>query len=231
MSITFATLRKNTRLLMKDTKPGQYLTETEELDRELIRKIQLYATEAELGLGWSTAALTCTIGNPDAAFSASLQYDVVADLRMQIDGSLLVRASERNIETMRQSASPTTNQPTHYYLRESNGQVLSARLYPTPDAAYVIDALVASLPQDKVADGFGSGTDYSPPLQELVARAVEAATAATCIEKMHADGLKRLQLDRRAAGALMADVERLLEAERKRKSKLQRTAHVAPVVW
>lgn len=148
MSATLAATRKAVRSLTGDTDPSNFVHGNAAINERIIRKATEYGTRAGLGESWSASALSLNSSTdpPDFSFSAAVQYGSIRALRLESNGKVLVPVTSAVMEQLRNSDTTSTGEPEFYALREDTGQTVTARIYPKPNAAYTVGALISSLP-------------------------------------------------------------------------------------
>ena len=222
MSRTFATSALNIRSMMNDNDAAAYAINTDRLYHVLAAQAGDLGGGPLVGEDWVTAIITLSgTGSPDFAFPATSQIERIIHLRRASDGLLLARVSSDEIERLRQSASPGTGPPTHYYLFEPPSGILKARFWPRPVAADTIDALRATGASTTTYTD-ATSIDYS----EGMCDAIEAATAAELFVCLDDATRSRLGLGAGAAGAWMSRVASGVRAERERKGRLHDVSRI-----
>lgn len=221
MSLTIVQARLNVRINLGDLDDSAYAIDNERLTRVLVRQAQLHNTLAGVSDNWIVAALTVSdTGSPDFTFTGSLQYDSVQELRRASDGFLLKRSTRDAIEAMRATTTPGTGAPEAFYLFETTGPVLKARLHPRPVAADTIDALVQSI----------AGATYTDATvidgSEYLLRAIELATAMEAMARITQGERERIKLSPEVAASWKSDRDTLVGLERERKNRLRAPSHI-----
>jgi hypothetical protein len=212
------------RQLLGDLRDGDFAASNERINALLDQNTQRASEQLGYSDTWTTSFATLSAGNPDGT-GASNSYQAVAILKRQSDGVILEKVSWDQLESLRQVATVSTGAPVKYAVREGSGQSFLFRVYPNPDATYVLDAFLQSiqgaLTTDASVIGFGrSGV-----------QAVELMTAADVVGSLSADMLSKLHLSVAAAGPFAARGKQALSAEDARQTSLRRTDSIARVVY
>lgn len=217
MSSTLGEVRKSVRYVTQDTDPDDYVHRDRWLNERGLRRATEIGVRAGLGEAWSASALTLNSSTspPDFSFSASVQYATIKDLRLASSGRLLRRTTFQVIERLRDSDTTSTGEPDLYALVEGATQVVSARIYPRPDATYAVDALISSLP------AWTPGSDATViPFSTLLLAALVDIVAADALEAAPEARADRLA-SRAAVPGLRASSAASILAEMDRQRRLK----------
>src|ERR1044071_9515529 len=103
MSETLADAAKHVRELMRDTDAAQYAVYTyTELYRTLVSQGQTLAEKAGVGRTWVSGAFSSFAGSlDDISLPTSVQYHAIYDVKNATQGTMLLRYSLAEINSMR----------------------------------------------------------------------------------------------------------------------------------
>lgn len=226
MSATLATIRRNVRLLLRDTDSRDYAVRSDEMDRTILRHALEVGEDTGLGEAWATVATLSDSGSTDFALAlSSQQLSNVRHLRLVSSGESLVRLDDAAMEEVRSGATIGTGIPEFYTLIEGTTQGVTLRLYPRPVAADTVEALIRFDPSQAVADA------TVIPLSDVQLRAVELGAAAELLASLTPEAAGKIGTSQVVVPVWQQSAERMRRDEKERRARQKRSAFVAPAVW
>lgn len=240
MSDTLLNVSQRIRTLIVDEDPSDYAINDNRMWTLIDKQVQEIATRIGLGQSWITNAFTTADGQSDYAMPAG-EYAQVVELKDVPHGRLIRKIDTEAMETSRQTFSNVFIKgfPWWFSLIEDTNQVLTVRLYPQPNGAYQMDALVSTIPTRIAA-----AADVIPFPRDILA-ALEMRVAARCVRQMN-DAQMRKSLSAGGLGAgswrafravaglgdevvadWMSDSESLIKEGIRRVNQLKRAANLA----
>lgn len=218
MSTTLGAVKRNVRAHLRDVREmgGNYQFGSSELDRMILSSVQWLGSLAGVPDAWSLSWATLTTGNYTSSV-ASQTLRLVA-LRFADTFELIGRESPLQLALLQSSGTtaPPRGRPSSYALTEVSGSI-RLNFDRTADQNYVLDALLAELPNETPSAGGAQTLDDLPILfSRLLAESLEYAVAAECVAKVSGSVLEKLGLDRGAAQFWSRKANELMTEERKR---------------
>lgn len=218
MASTLAVERAIVLTYLRD--PTTVVVSATEINQFLDDAVKLIAKE--LGLlnqSWTANAFTAAANTTDYALAGGMQYEQILRLQRQKDSWPVFKRSAEYVESLRIGTSPATGVPQYFYPLENAAQVITVRLWPTPDASQVGDKY----------DMLGSTTPATMPpataigLSDAALIAMRKMAAAAALDFMSDDQVARLNLDKAVAQIWKAEAAEILRQERLTLIRLKRT--------
>lgn len=199
----------------------------EALDRSLLEVVD----GCSLQPTWATPAFTTVAGTDTYTLSAG-EYEFIDLLRFSSDKLVIDRKVTREQMARLRSNNTTRAKPDRFSLEPQADQTLKVGLFPTPDAVYGIDALIAALPSEW---GTGAGTPPTIPFSRRAVAAHELLASAKLLAAMGGEQVVSLGIDKGALVRWERDAAELMRKEHLAVSRLRmsygRTDHRWFAAW